>query len=259
MSGKYVLSLGLVLMLMGCAAKSESRAEMEPMSEPASIQYQFAYGFYQTGDLIRALSAALQAVQHSPRNPDAQNLLGLIYFRQGEYAQAETAFKEAVRLDNKMSEAFNNLGTLYYEQGKFADAKAALEAALSNPLYLFPERIYNNLGLVHEGLNNKEEARQSYERAIALRPDYYLPYLNLGEFWLKEKDLPRSKQLLREAARLCPSCSEPKYHLGQALLQEDKMAEAIKLFQAGFEVDPKGYYGQMCRQFLVENGNMKDE
>lgn len=249
------------LSLAGCASKKNAEAQMEPepLNEHAGIQYQFAYEFFQQGDLIRGLASALKAVEAAPRNPDARNLLGLIYFRQAEYEKSEAEFKMAIELNPKMSEAYNNIGTLYYEMKRYAEAKVALERALENPLYLYPERIYNNLGLVYEAMAKKADAQQAYERAIALRSDYYLPYLNLGEFWLKNMDHKRARPLLREAARLCPACSEPKYHLAQAMLAENRMEEALKLFKQGYDLDPKGYYGQLCRQFLVEHGSMKDE
>lgn len=257
---KAILNIFLVILAVACASKKEAELGLnEPLSEQASIQYQFAYEFFRAGDMIRALNAGLKAVELSPRNADAHNLLGLIHFRQGTYDKAEQSFKEAIRLNPKMSEAYNNIGTLYYETGRYSEAKVALEMALENPLYLYPERVYNNLGLVYKAMGNLEEAQASYEKAISFRQDYYLPYLNYGEFWLEQGEFKRAKPLLREAAKLCSDCSGPRYHLGQIMIRENKMDEAIKLFKAGFEMDPKGYYGQLCRQFLVESGNIKDE
>lgn len=256
-----IITIVLSFSLAACASKSQKAEapQFEEMSEGANIQYQFAYEFFQQGDLIRALSAGLKAVELSPRNPDARNLVGLIYFRQMDYAEAESSFKKALELNPKMPEVYNNLGSLYYEQKRYDEAEQALIAALEHPLYLYPERIYNNLGLVYESLGKSDQARDAYEKAIGLRNDYYLPYLNLGHFWLKQKEVKRAKALLKEASRLCPQCAEPRYHLGQAMVSDNQLQEAIKMFKAGYDADPKSYYGQLCRQFLVERGSIKDE
>lgn len=250
------------ILLVACSAKKTQKSlsfEAEPLSEQAGIQYQFGFEFYQQGDLIRALTAILRATELSPKNPDAQNLLGLIYFRQQEYAKAEQAFQRAIELNPKMSEAYNNLGTLYYDQARLEEARAALLSALENPLYLYPERIYNNLGLVYSAMKLNLEAREAYEKAIRLRPEYYLPYLNLGKFWLEQEDYQSAKPLFREAEKLCDLCSEPKYQLAQIFLKENLSQEAEKLLKQAFEIDPRGYYGQLARKFLIENGRMKDE
>jgi type IV pilus biogenesis/stability protein PilW len=257
-----VVVLVLVCSFLSCSGKQRQSAasfQAEPMSEQAAIQYQFAFEFYQRGDLIRALTAALRATELSPKNPDVRNLLGLIYFRQQDYPKAEQSFQSAIELNPKMSEAFNNLGTLYYDRGRLEEAEKALLAALENPLYLYPERIYNNLGLVYASLKLGQQAREAYEKAIRLRPDYYLPYLNLGKLWMEEGGFNAARPLLREAERLCGFCSEPKYQLAQVLLNENQRLEAEKLLKEVFELDPRGYYGQLARRFLIEHGKIKDE
>ncbi|MDB5038909.1 MAG: hypothetical protein JWQ35_2437 [Bacteriovoracaceae bacterium] len=243
------LVLGCFLLLAGCAAK-ERRSEA--LNEKASTQYQFAYDAYQNGALIPALTSALHAIELAPNNPDARNLLGLIYFRQQKYALAEASFKEAVLLDSKLSEGWNNLGTLYFEMKRYPEAHTVLEKALENPLYLYPERITNNLGLVEEALGHKEAAIQAYDRAINLQKDFYLPYQNLGKLFYNAGEYEKAKGLLTEAVRLCEDCSQPRYYLGSILIKDNKTTEALKIFKEGATSDPRGYYGQLCEKFLVK-------
>ncbi len=240
----FILTLGIV----GCATKQGA----ESMNDKAHIQYQFAYDFYHKGELIPSLAAGLRAQEHSPNNPDIKNLIGLIYFRQEKYDLAEQSFQSAIDLDPKLTEAYNNLGTVYYVQKRYEEARRVLEKSLENPLYLYPERIYNNLGLVEEATGNDAKAISYYEQSITFRNDFYLPYKNLGHFLLKKGDTKRAKNLLLEATRLCPDCSEPRYHLGSLLLKENKAKEALKYFQEGAKIDPKGYYGVLCKQHILD-------
>ena len=50
-----------------------------------------------------------------------------------------------------------------------------------------------NLGVIYTGLNRLDEAEQSYERAVELKPDSAEAHYNLGVFYeLHRKDLPRA-------------------------------------------------------------------
>lgn len=241
-------------LFLGCAAKSESisRNQSEALTKEASVEYDIAYEFFRTGEMVRALTAALKSNELSPKNADARNLLGLIYFRKGDVDLAKEAFLTAIKINPDLTEAYTNLGSLYYFNKDYKQAEATLLKALENPLYLNPERIYNNLGLTLAAQKRNKEAIEAFEQAIALRPEYYLPFQNLGKVLLEEKTYKRAEIMFAEAARLCSNCSEPRYHLGAVLLKQNKKDKAIQAFKRGFDVDPKGYYGQLCRQYLIE-------
>jgi len=221
------------------------------MSEKASIHYEFAREAYFSGDLIPALASALKAVDLSPSNSEIRNILGLIYFGQEKLSEAEAEFKMAVKLDPGMPEAFNNLGTLYLASKKYAEAKTVLLKGLENPLYLYPERLQNNLGLAYLGLGEQTPAIQAFESAIKMNKGFYLPYLNLGRVFFEKGENDRAEPLLKEAVRLCSNCSEQRYYLGRILLRGNKTQEALNLFKEGASVDPQGYFGKQCQQYLV--------
>jgi len=138
-------------------------------------------------------------------------------------------------------------------------AKEAFECALENPLYLYLERIYNNIGLAYAGLGEFAAAKESYERAIALRRDYYLPYQNLAKLWLTKDGRAEARPLLQEAARLCAQCPEPHYLLGTVLAQENQLERAVGMFKKAYELEPRGYYGLLSRQYLIDQGKLADD
>jgi type IV pilus biogenesis/stability protein PilW len=244
------LILGFAL-LAACSSKKPVTSGPESLDSRASVQYNFAWEFLQSGDTVRALAAALKGVESAPQSADMRNLLGLIYFRQQEYAQAEQAFKKAVEIDPRLPEVYNNLGAMYFEQKRWAEARDVLLKGLEFPLYLNAERIHNNLGLVYEALEDFEKAEQSYRAAIVANEKFYLAYQNLGRMFLQRSQIPQARVMLLEAVSLCKTCSEARYHLGTVFLRENKKAEAIEQFKVGSEKDPRGYFGELCRQFLV--------
>jgi len=251
----FSISLVLVgfLALSACASHKKEHAHSGPesMNTSAGIQYQFAFEFFQKGDLVRALDSAFKGIEASPNSADLRNLLGLIYFRQKEYPNAEAAFRKANQLDSRLPEVYNNWGAMLYEQGKYIEARDILLKGREFPLYLNPERVHNNLGLVYEALKDRVKAEESYRAAITAKPDYFLPYQNLGRLFLQEGELGQARSNLMEATRLCVDCSEARYHLGTVFLRENRNKEAIQQFKVGADKDPKGYFGELCRQFLV--------
>ncbi len=245
---RIFLLIGLVLAAgIGCA----SRHSAEEAGKRAIIHYDMATAAYERGDLIPALGATFEALELEPKFLEAQNLLGLIYFRQQKYQQAEEAFKAASALDGRRSEVWNNLGTLYYDQKRYSEALAAFDKALENPLYLYPERVYNNRGLVFEAMGRREEAVGAFRKAIEYGRGIYLPSQNLGRLYFKEGEIDRAESLMQEAARLCAECAEPRFYLGEIYLKRGDDAKAEAQFKQGAAVDPTGYYGELCRRRLL--------
>ncbi len=77
-------------------------------------------------NLEDALSAAKLAVQHVPKNPDAQYTLGMVYEKRGQYVEAERAMREALVANPNYTDVYFSLGTLYADQLK--DQPKSVEA-----------------------------------------------------------------------------------------------------------------------------------
>jgi len=77
-------------------------------------------------NLEDALSAAKLAVQHVPKNPDAQYTLGMIYEKRGQYVEAERAMREALVANPNYTDVYFSLGILYADQMK--DQPKSVEA-----------------------------------------------------------------------------------------------------------------------------------
>jgi tetratricopeptide (TPR) repeat protein len=77
-------------------------------------------------NLEEALMAAKLAVQHVPKNPDAQYTLGMIYEKRGQYVEAERAMREALVANPNYRDVYFSLGILYADQIK--DHQKSVEA-----------------------------------------------------------------------------------------------------------------------------------
>lgn len=250
---RYLSILVLSVLLASCASKNKGKNGVDqPMTEEAAIQYQFAYEFFEQGELIRALQSALDAKKVAPNNADVVNLLGLIYFRQQKFEAAEAEFMKAIELRPKMSEAFVNLGSLRLAQKRYKEAIPVLEKALANPLYLYPERIHNNMGLAYAATGQNKEAEKQFKKAMQLEPEFFLATQNLAKLYMKLDRPEEAAPLLKRASSLCETCSEPQYHLGSIFLEQGKTKLALEAFRKAHEISPESYYGRLGKKYLID-------
>jgi Tfp pilus assembly protein PilF len=96
-----------------------------------------------------------------------------------------------------------------YDKGFQLLMKKDLPAAvghLGNALQIYPSYVaaHNALGTAYLGLNQNEEARGEFDKAVTL--DDHLPnsYLNLGCAQLALKQYPAAEESLRKASSIAP-------------------------------------------------------
>lgn len=102
------------------------------------------------------------------------------------------------------------------------------EAARQAPL--MPEAQYN-LGFAYHQAGDLAQARQAYERAVALSPDYVRAQVNLGAVYREQGEVGRSEAALRRALATEPGQLEALNNLGLVLAGKGQYAEAIALYE----------------------------
>lgn len=169
-------------------------------------------GVLQTAGLHRDAEAELtRAIALRPERPTAHNSLGALYVDQGRLGLAEAEFREAIRLAPQYAEATANLGALYARQRRYAEALPFLR------------------------------------RAVALSPQFGNARGNLA-FALDKAgvDLAQSGKpaeasgLFKEAAELVPAEATFWRNLGQALIDDGKIGEAVAPLERAVALRPKG-------------------
>jgi tetratricopeptide (TPR) repeat protein len=130
----------------------------------------------------------------SAREPYAYYSLGVALLKRGFVKDAKPLFLKARDLDPDSIYINNALGNVYIIEGNaglalshFQDAK---KIADRNRIDYPP--VYEGFGDVYQMRGETAKAKEAYQTALRLRPDFASVYFKLGEIAVKEKDNKRA-------------------------------------------------------------------
>ncbi|MDQ5846702.1 MAG: tetratricopeptide repeat protein [Acidobacteriota bacterium] len=78
-----------------------------------------------------------------------------------------------------------------------------------------------------------------YEKAVSLSPNDYRFWMELGQALEQAGEHEKSEKALREAVRLAPSYSYPRWYLGNLLIRTDRYPEAFAELQVASDAHPE--------------------
>tara|TARA_B100000787_G_C16192681_1_gene298508 strand:+ start:1275 stop:3038 length:1764 start_codon:yes stop_codon:yes gene_type:complete len=130
-----------------------------------------------------------------------------------------------------------------YSSGQIQDAldsiKLLSEEFQSNPLLI------NISGACFNSLGQYENAIESYEKAIAINPDYVDAHYNLGNIYRQIDQLDNAIECHQRVIDINPSHEEAQYNLGVSLFESGFLFEAIDHFEKALVINPKNIEAQI--------------
>ena len=125
---------------------------------------------YQEEDLQKALALLNEASVKDEKNEEILFKIAYILQKSGDREEAMKYYKEALSLDKKNESIHNAMASLYRENGEFTSAKIHLKESLEidaqNPL------TYYNYGNLLVEIESREEAKEMYQKALELNPEF---------------------------------------------------------------------------------------
>ena len=118
------------------------------------------------GDYETAIRSFTQALEASPRQPEALVQRGFAYEKVLRTPEALADYTQAIRLDPRTEKAYSNRGNVYFREEKYASALADYNRALT--LVATNATVWYNRGLTHYRLGNQEAACRDLQQAQAL-------------------------------------------------------------------------------------------
>ena len=118
--------------------------------------------------------------------------------------QEIAALRQAVQDNPKDARALGRLGDIYYDAGMFDKAKEyytrSLEADPRNP------NISTDLGICYQRLGQPDEAIRQFRNSLAISPDHWQSWLNLGIVSLFDKqDVSTAEEAFAKVKEINPS------------------------------------------------------
>ena len=168
--------------IVACLAAAPASAQMSVTtfgeSDAAACYQQASNNFgHDTTPCDKALENA--AMSKTDRKKTLVNR-GIIENRNRGFQAAMSDFNAALAIDPRLGEAVVNRGNSYFLTGRLnealADYKRALDLGVSRPW-----AAWYNIGLVYEAKKDKEKAREAFQKAIELNPNFELAKTHLAK------------------------------------------------------------------------------
>jgi type IV pilus assembly protein PilF len=255
------------------AACGPAQTRVDP--EASQKRYLLGADYFNKGLVQPALEELLKAVELDPNNPDAHNLLGLVWLRKGaeaeelstrnqclkgesltlekaeadaQFKKAEEQFQKAVQLKPDFSEARNNLAVVMLHFGRYDDAVSLEEKALSNIVYREPYVANGNLGQAYYEKGDMVRAAKALRQALFEQPKFCVGRYRLAKVYYEQKEWDHAAEEIEQVTgdKACPI--QEAYHLaGMVALRRDNRDKARDMFARCVELAPKSCLASECK------------
>jgi tetratricopeptide (TPR) repeat protein len=129
-----------------------------------------------------------------------------------------------------------NLGVALQADGRLPDAIASYDRAIALQPDYAPA--YNNLGTALRASGRLTDAAAAYQHALSLREDYPEAHYNLANVLTDQGKAAEAADHFRVALQAIPGSADVHNNLGIALMAEGRRDEAIAEFRAATAADP---------------------
>lgn len=137
-----------------------------------------------------------------------------------------------MNIDEIVRIAFEN-----YQNGNLTKAEEYLRKAIA----LQPDNaeLYNNMGLVLQGMGKIDEAVEHFQKAISLNPNLADAHYNLGNIFREKGDIDKAIDCYQKAIQLDNENYDAYVNLGIALKERGDLDEAIMSYQKALNLNPE--------------------
>jgi tetratricopeptide (TPR) repeat protein len=136
----------------------------------------------------------------------------------------------------RCANAYDSAGTSMRELGRMTEARELFQQALRiDPDYA---DAHNNLGMVLAQTGKIEEAITRYEQALRVDPDYADAHNNLATALAQTGKMGEAIAHYEQALRINPDLADVHNNLGMALAQTGKIKEAIAHYEQALRINP---------------------
>lgn len=199
---------------------------MPQSSSPLGVREQIALALrhHQAGRLNDAERQYRQILEAHPSNADALHLLGVLAHQRGLNEAAVDLIGRAIAHNGGVPSFHNNHGNALKALGRWEEASESYQRALTlKPDYA---EAHYNLGVTLQAQDRLPEAAASYGRALQYRREYPQAYNNLGNILQAQGQLDEAITCYQRALACKPDYADAHTNLGNVLKAQGRLEEA---------------------------------
>lgn len=156
-----------------CSTQTLAKRYLAEFPDHGAAWCRYGISLYAVARYSEALAALRRAARLCPPTKVhlVQNHFGHLYQQKGSFRRAEAWFRKAISSCPSDSTSYIYLGSLLALEGRLSEAEVVhRQATLCNEGCL--DEAFFNLGLVLRALEQYPDARECFQRALALDPKY---------------------------------------------------------------------------------------
>jgi tetratricopeptide (TPR) repeat protein len=215
----------------------EKQQQTEPSRETTAADW-FGAGLklHQAGRLVEAEALYRRTLAICPNHPDALHLLGVIASLTSRHELAVQLIELAIQQDGYNPLYHSNCGLSLQALGRLEKALESYDRALAiHPEYA--EALFNR-GVTLQKLRRLDLAVRSYDRAVAVRPDYAEAFCNRGVALQELGRLAEALESHDRALVLRPNFAEALSNRGNALKAVKRPEDALESYDQALALRP---------------------
>ncbi len=171
--------------------------DLAPNSD--DVYRRLGHVYLESGNAPRAIEAYQKGIELNPYYWMNYDSLGNAYYQVGEYDKALETFKKVMELEPNVEEGFANSAAMLIQEGKYAESIPYLEKA--NQIEPSASS-FANMGIAYLFSKRFPEARQAFEKAVAMNPNDTAMTVNLGDAYRGAGETDKARELYQRAISL---------------------------------------------------------
>ena len=234
-----VMISGTILFMGGMTACGKTQTSETLVSE--AKQYQ------KKGDTKAAIIQLKNALQKNPNDVEARYLLGTIYNEIADFLSAEKELRKALALGMNPAKVSPGLGKALLMQGKFQMALDELKQISGKK---DSAELSSLRGNAYMALGKGKEAKESFEQALKIKPDFPDALIGLARHSITEKSFDAATRFSEQAVAKNPQNVDVLLFKGDLLRAQGKIDPALAAYDQALKIQPDNNTAHINKAFL---------
>ena len=233
----------------------ETSRSLEPQ-----IRYLMAMLLMQKGSLEyreAALAHVNEALKMKPNDPDLRTLRSKIHQLMGHFAEAQTDAEWVTQAEPASSQAKLDSAYLLYIRGQLDQALERCEEAIKLSADK-DAKAFHLRGIIYQRKQMRHEAVASFEKAVALNPQFAQAYMDLAQVYVENDEKDKAIELLKNYMKMQPDSAQAAVILA-GIYDRDKNADlAMQTYNEALRRDPKYLSAYRVARLYLLKGQTDD-